>query len=53
MLRFRLIRSLQKITVVHASVYHHVNQERCLCFRPNSKLNCAATLAEWRRPCAA
>ncbi|MFT7191814.1 MAG: putative transposase, partial [Dinoroseobacter sp.] len=53
MLRFNLMRRLQKITAVHASVYHHVNQERSLYFRPNFKLNRAATLAEWRGPCAA
>ena len=53
MQRFRSMRSLQKITAVHASVYHHVNQERSLCFRSNFKLNRAATLAEWCGPCAA
>jgi len=53
MLRFRLMRSLQKFTAVHASVYHHVNQERSLYFRPNFKLNRVAAPAEWRGPCAA
>ena len=30
MLRFRRMRSLQKFTAVHASVYNHSNQERSL-----------------------
>jgi len=53
MLRFTLMRSLQKFTAVHASVYHYVNQERSLYFRANFKLIRAAALAEWRGPCAA
>ncbi len=48
MLRFRRMRSLQKFAAVHASVYNHFNQERCLSSRTNFKLNRAAALAEWR-----
>jgi putative transposase len=49
MLRFRLMRSLQKFAAVHASVYNHFNQERHLYSRENFKLNRAAALAEWRQ----
>ncbi|MEP4337996.1 MAG: IS6 family transposase, partial [Roseobacter sp.] len=48
MLRFRRMRSLQKFAAVHASVYHHFNQERSLSKRPNFKLNRATALAEQR-----
>ena len=48
MLRFRRMRSLQKVASVHASVYNHFNQERSLSTRTNFKLNRAAALAEWR-----
>ncbi|MEP0139182.1 MAG: DDE-type integrase/transposase/recombinase, partial [Tateyamaria sp.] len=48
MLRFRRMRSLQKFAAVHASVYNHFNQERCLSSRTNFELNRAAALAEWR-----
>ena len=49
MLRFRLMRSLQRFAAVHASVSNHFNQERSLSSRPNLKLNRAAALAEWRQ----
>jgi putative transposase len=48
MLRFRRMRSLQKIVAVHASVHNHFNQERHLYNRSNFKLNRAAALTEWR-----
>ncbi len=48
MLRFRRMRSLQKLVSVHASVYNHFNQERHLYSRANFKLNRNAALAEWR-----
>jgi len=48
MLRFRLMRSLQKFVAVHSSVHNHFTQERSLYSRPNFKLNRTAALAEWR-----
>ena len=53
MLRFRLMRSLQKFVVVHASVHNHFNAERHFYSRSNFKLNRAAALTEWRGLCAA
>jgi putative transposase len=47
MLRFRRMRSLQKLVSVHASVCNHFNQERHLYSRDNFKLNRSAALAEW------
>ena len=52
MLRFRRMRSLQKISAVLASVYNDFNQERSLTSRSTFKLNRAAALAEWRGLCA-
>lgn len=52
MLRFRLMRSLQKFASVHASVHNHFNQERSLTSRVHFKANRAAALAEWRGLCA-
>ncbi len=49
MLRFRHMRSLQKLVAVHASVHSHFNQERHLNSRDNFKLNRTAALAEWRQ----
>jgi len=49
MLRFRRMRSLQKVVAVHDSVYNHFNSDRSLYSRPNFKLNRAAALAEWRQ----
>jgi putative transposase len=48
MLRFRRMRSLQKIAAVHASVYNHFNQERSLNSRDIFQRNRTAALAEWR-----
>jgi putative transposase len=53
MLRFRRVRSLQKIASVHASVCNHFNHERSLSSRTLFKTNRAAALAEWRGLCAA
>ena len=49
MLRFRRMRSLQKLATVHSSVYNHFNQEQHLCSRDNFKLNRAAALTQWRQ----
>jgi putative transposase len=53
MLRFRRMRSLQKIAAVHSSVYNFFNQDRSLSRRSNFKLNPAAALEEWRQLCEA
>jgi len=49
MQRFRRMRSLQKFASVHASVFNHFNQERCLSSRDIFKRSRAAALAEWRQ----
>jgi len=49
MLRFRRMRSLQKFSAVHASIYNLFNSERSLTSRSVFKLNRAAALAEWRQ----
>jgi putative transposase len=46
------MRSLQKFTFVHASVFNHFYQARSLSNRNHFKLNRAAALAEWRGLCA-
>ncbi len=48
MLRFRRMRTLQKFASVHASVFNHFNQERCLSTRAIFKQTRTAALAEWR-----
>ena len=48
MLRFRCMRTLQKLAAVLASVSNHFNQERSLSRRNIFKANRAAALAEWR-----
>ena len=52
MQRFRRMRSLQKFTAVHTSVFNNFNSERSLYSRTNFKKNRAATLTEWRGLCA-
>ena len=52
MQRFRSMRSLQKFSSVHASVYNHFNQERHLYSRTNFKTNRTAALDEWQQICA-
>jgi len=53
MYRFRRMRSLQKFTSIHASVFNHFNQQRSLSQRDHFKMNRTAALAEWRGLCAA
>ncbi len=53
MLGFRQMRSLQKFTAVHSSVYNHFNQERHLYNRHNFKHNRTVALNEWRQILAA
>ena len=53
MQRFRLTRSLQKFSSVHASIHNHFNQERHLYSRANFKINRDAALKEWRQLCTA
>jgi putative transposase len=53
MLRFRRIRTLQKLVSVHASVHNHFTQERLLNSRDNFKLNRDGPLTEWRQLCSA
>ena len=48
MLRFRRMKTLQKFSLVHASVHNHFNQERHLTSRETFKQNRSAALAEWR-----
>ncbi len=50
--RFRRMRSLQKFTSVHSSVYNHFNQERSLTSRDTFKPARNAALAEWRQLCS-
>ncbi len=46
---FRQMRSLQKFSSVHASVYNHLNHERHLYNRQYFKRNRSLALAEWRQ----
>jgi putative transposase len=48
MLRFRQMRTLQKLASVHASVHNHFNTERHLYSLAIFKQNRTATLADWR-----
>ena len=48
MLRFRLMRSLQKFVAVHSSVHNHFNHQRNIERRPRFKDLRAAALSEWR-----
>ena len=48
MLRFRHMRTLQKIASVHASVHNNFPTERHLQNREIYRLTRAAALAEWR-----
>jgi len=49
MASFRDIKTLQKFTSVHASIYNHFNQDRHLNRRDIIKQNRSAALAEWRQ----
>lgn len=53
MLRFRHMRSLQKFTSIHSSVYNHFNLERHLNPRDTFKIQRDAALTEWQELCAA
>ncbi len=48
MLRFRQMKSLQKLASVHANVHNHFNQERHLIDRQTYKERRSAALAEWQ-----
>jgi putative transposase len=52
MLRFRRMRSLQKIASLHASVSNHFSKERHPYLRDSFKLKLTAALAEWHGLCA-
>ncbi len=49
MARFRDIKTLQKLSSVHASIYTHFNHQRHLTRRDTFKQARAAALAEWRQ----
>ena len=49
MLLFQRMRSLQKLTAVHSSVYNHFKQERHFYSRQNFKFNRTAARSEWRQ----
>ncbi len=53
MFRFRLERSLQKFTAIHASICNHFNLQRHLISRDKFKDQRIAALAEWQQLCAA
>jgi putative transposase len=46
MAKFRSIKTLQKISAIHASIHNHFNQERHLYSRQNFKINRSVALAE-------
>lgn len=52
MLMFRRNPSFQKFVAVHSSIHNHLDQERHLYSRHNSKLNRIAALSEWRELCS-
>lgn len=47
MTRFRDIKTLQKFTCAHASIYNHFNHDRHLTRRAIFKENRSAALVEW------
>ncbi len=47
MAKFRDIKTLQKFTTVHASIYNHFNFDRHLTHRDDFKKNRSTALAEW------
>ena len=49
MARFRDIKTLQKFSSVHASIYNHFNHQRHLNRRDTFKQARATALAEWRQ----
>jgi putative transposase len=46
--RFRSMKTLQKLSSVHAQLHNHFNQERNLVTRETYKQKRSAALAEWR-----
>jgi putative transposase len=48
MLRFRRMKTLQKLASVHGSVHNHLNQERPIISRELYKERRSQALAEWR-----
>ena len=48
MLRFRQMKTLQKLASVHANLNNHFNQKRHLVSRQDYKLRRSAALAEWQ-----
>jgi putative transposase len=48
MARFRRMKTLQKLTSVHASIHNHFSEERHLVDRTTYKERRCAALAEWR-----
>ena len=49
MLKFRDVKTLQKLASIHASIRNHFNLERHLTPRETFKQNRAAAMAEWRQ----
>ncbi len=49
MAKFRSVKSLQKFTALHGSIYNHFDQQRHLYSRQNFKNNRSTALAEWRQ----
>ncbi len=49
MAKFRDVKTLQKLSAVHASIHNHINQDRHLSRRHIFKQNRSAALAEWRQ----
>lgn len=47
MLRFQLVRSLQKFATVHASVYNHINQDLSITGRIHFRKARAVALIGW------
>jgi len=48
MLRFRQMKTLQKLSSVHAAFHNHFNQDRHLISRETYKAQRSAALAEWK-----
>jgi putative transposase len=52
MLKFRDVKTLQKLASIHASIHSHFNLERQLTRRNDFKQNRSTALAEWRQHAA-
>lgn len=53
MSRFRVRRSLQKFSSIHAAIFNHFNFQRHLVSRDEFKIQREASLIEWQQLCAA